>query len=110
MIIACIISFVIGAMLMMCAIGLMSCQKDKKPRNKVRFFVTYDENLGTIKLRLWLGRPKWSKANKLWVDDDEHTTMLLAVKQYFKDFNLNKDDFADMKNGEIREVFLNLED
>ena len=40
MIIACIISFNIGAMLMMCAIGLMSYQKDKKPRNKVHFYVT----------------------------------------------------------------------
>lgn len=104
-----IIGFIVGGMLIMCAIGMVAIQKDKKPRNKVRFFVTYDENFGSIKLRLWLGRPKWSKVNKLWVEDDEHT-MFLAVKQYFKDFNLNKDDFADMKDGEIREVFINLGD
>ena len=105
-----IIGFIVGAILMMCAIGLMSYQKDKKPRNEVRFFVTCDENLGSIKLRLWLGRPEWSEVNKLWVDNDENTTTFLAVERYFKDFNLNKDDFADMKDGEIREVFLNLED
>ena len=29
---------------------------------------------------------------------------------YFYRYNLNPDDFADMKVGEIREVFLNLED
>ena len=28
----------------------------------------------------------------------------------FKKFGLNPDDFADMKVGEIREVFINLED
>ena len=49
-----IIGFIIGAMMMMCAIGMVAIQKDKKPRNKVRFFVTYDENFGGIKLRLWL--------------------------------------------------------
>lgn len=107
-----IIGFIVGAMLMMCAIGLMSCQKDKKPRNKVRFFVTCDKNLGSTKLRLWLGRPKWSEVNKLWVDDYEHPNLMLAVEQYFNDFNLNKDDFRNinMITGGIREVFLNLED
>lgn len=35
MIIACIISFIVGAMMMMCAIGMVAIQKDKKPQNDV---------------------------------------------------------------------------
>ena len=54
MIIACIISFIIGALIMMCAIGLMSYQKDKQPRNKVHFYVTVGALGG---LELWIGKP-----------------------------------------------------
>ena len=31
-------------------------------------------------------------------------------RNLFEDYNLNPNDFADMKEGEIREVFINLED
>ena len=34
----------------------------------------------------------------------------IITKLSLSDFGLNTDDFADMKEGEIREVFLNLED
>lgn len=33
MVIACIISFVVGALIMMCTIGIVAYQKDKKPLN-----------------------------------------------------------------------------
>ena len=106
MIIACIISFIVGAMLMMCAIGMVAIQKDKKPRNKVRFFVTKDF-LGGNTLHLWLGKPikyeeKWTATLK--------SAQCIGSDLCLLSFNLNPDDFADMKEGEIREVFINLED
>ena len=108
MIIACIISFVVGAMLMMCAIGMVAIQKDKKPRNKVRFYVTCESNYrGEIIRTLWLGKPYYTKdkrfASDIW-------SRILAVNGSFVGYNLNYSDFEDMKDGEIREVFINLED
>ena len=101
-----IIGFIVGAMLMMCAIGMVAIQKDKKPRNKVRFFVTRDF-LGGNTLHLWLGEPiryeeKWTATLK--------SAQCIGSELCLFRFNLNPDDFADMKEGEIREVFLNLED
>ena len=87
-----IIGFIVGAMLMMCAIGMVAIQKDKKPRNKVHFIVTKQERLSLIVLN----KPKE------WFH--------LCDEEDFIYWNLNPEDFADMKKGEIREVFLNLED
>lgn len=93
MVIACIIiSFIAGAMLMMCAIGLMSYQKDKKSWNKVRFFIKKIKDVLYLNIR-----------NK------EHS-YLLCGDINFREWGLNSADFADMKEGEIREVFINLED
>lgn len=86
-----IIGFIVGTILMMCAIGLMSCQKDKKPRNKVRFFIKKIKDVLYLNIR-----------NK------EHS-YLLCGDINFREWNLNSADFADMKDGEIREIFLNLE-
>ena len=106
MIIACIISFIVGAMLMMCAIGMVAIQKDKKPRNKVRFFVTKDF-FGGNTLHLWLGKPikyeeKWTATLK--------SAQCIGSDLCLLSFNLNPRDFDNMEEGEIREVFLNLED
>lgn len=108
MIIACIISFVVGAMLMMCAIGMVAIQKDKEPRNKVRFFVTRG-NLGGHTLVLWLGKPIWNKVKEEWEIPFRYVQCICSAP-YFYRYNLNPYDFADMKEGEIREVFINLED
>ena len=101
-----IIGFIIGAMLMMCAIGMVAIQKDKKPRNKVRFFVTRDF-LGGNTLHLWLGKP--IKYEEKWTTTLKSAQCIGSELCLFR-FNLNPDDFADMKEGEIREVFINLED
>ena len=105
MIIACIISFTIGAMLMMCAIGLMSYQKDKKPWNKVHFYVTVGALGG---LELWIGKPIYGY--NMWVAVDKNCSFLCKAGDFYSKFNLFAEDFHDMKPGEIREVFLNLED
>ena len=80
-----------------------------KPRNKVRFFVTRDNNVCNDDLRLWMGKPKWNNVIKRWVYYSMRTHCL-CVSGGFKSYNLNPDDFTDMKECEIREVFLNLED
>ena len=78
-------------MLTMLSIAAMG--KDKEPRNKVRFFV---ERVISDNYFLYINGK-----------DKQYP---LASERLFKDFGLNPDDFADMKVGEIREVFLNLED
>ena len=104
----CYISFVIGAVLMLVALAIAAMAKDDEPRNKVRFFVTSDvgEKYG---LKLWLGRPIWDKKIKAWIAGNAKTCCI-ANYYVFSFFNLNPDYFADMKEGEIREVFINLED
>ena len=76
------------AMLSVAAMG-----KVKEPRNKVRFFV---ERVISDNYFLYInGKDK---------------QYALVSERLFKDFGLNPDDFADMKVGEIREVYLDLED
>ena len=105
----CYISFVIGAVLMLVALAIAAMGKDNdEQRNKVRFFVTRDYRCFN-NLQLWLGRPKWDKNDRLWIAHSP-CVISLSLVHSFKYFKLNPDDFADMKGGEIREVFLNLED
>lgn len=88
-----IIGFIIGAMMMMCAIGLMSYQKDKKPRNKVRFFVAKND-FGNLVLILL----------------DKVDGTIIAFGDSFEKYGLNPEDFADMKPMERKEVYIKLED
>lgn len=104
----CYISFVIGAVLMLVALAIAAMGKDDEPRNKVRIYVTCELNYrGEIIRTLWLGKPDYTKdkrfASGIW-------SRILAVNNSFVGYNLNYSDFADMKEGEIREVFLNLEE
>lgn len=91
-------------MLLMCYIIIFP--REKKPRNKVRFFVTRDF-LGGNTLHLWLGKP--IKYKEKWTATLKSAQCIGSELCLFR-FNLNPDDFADMKEGEIREVFINLED
>ena len=102
----CFISFVIGAVLMLVALAIAAMGKDYEPRNKVRFFVTKDF-LGGNTLHLWLGKP--IKYEEKWTATLKSAQCIGSELCLFR-FNLNPEDFADMKEGEIREVFLNLED
>ena len=89
----CLISFVIGAVLMLVSLAIAAMSKDDEPRNKVRFFV---ERVISDNYFLYINGK-----------DKQYP---LASERLFKDFGLNPDDFADMKVGEIREVYLDLED
>ena len=82
--------------------------KDKEPRNNVRFFVTKGNNY-TNHMLLWLGKPEWNKNTVSWITRSKYVHFI-CNDYYFKRYKLNPADFADMKEGEIREVFINLED
>lgn len=61
---------------------------------------------GGILRILWLGKPSY-KEGEGFVSD--RWSNILDVGS-FALYKLNYSDFDDMKNGEIREVFLNMED
>ena len=91
----CYISFVIGAVIMLAALAIVAMGKDNdEPRSKVRFFVQKSNNI----LALYLHNTKTKTHYKI------------AYGGFLKEFGLNPDDFADMKEGQLREVFINLEE
>ena len=103
-----IMVLVFGAALLLVLFCIGSMAKDKEPRNKVRFFVTKDSNY-TNRLKLWLGKPEWSENVVSWISRSKYVHFI-CNDYYFEFYKLNPDDFADMKVGEIREVYLDLED
>ena len=90
----CFITFIFGAVFMFIAVCVVAMGNVKEPRNKVHFYV------------------KRERVNRftLWVGKTISSSYFVFADRFFKYFNLNPDDFADMKEGEIREVFINLED
>ena len=104
----CFIAFVIGAVLMLVALAIAAMSKDDVPRNKVRFFVTRDNEDASINPPvLWVGVPK---KDSVWWSVTETSKPLAFSEEGFKFYGLNYEDFFNMKEGEIREVFTNLED
>ena len=91
----CYISFVIGAVIMFVALAIAAMGKDNEPRNKVRFFVK------AVRDDMY-----W-----LYIKDKTGNISFIGLDEDFNNlWGLNPDDFTDMKKGEIREVFINLED
>ena len=90
----CFITFIMGVVFMFIAVCVVAMGKVKEPRNKVHFYV------------------KRERINRftLWVGKTISSSYFVFADRFFKYFNLNPDDFTDMKKGEIREVFINLED
>ena len=88
----CLITFIVGGGFMLAMYSIAAMGKVKEPRNKVRFYIrkTTKGNILSLKNKIGL--------------------LIISIDIEFEDFGLDPDDFADMKEGEIREVFLNLED
>ena len=88
----CFITFIMGAVFMLIAVCIVAMGKVKESRNKVRFYIrkTTKGNILSLKNKIGL--------------------LIISIDIEFEDFGLDPDDFADMKEGEIREVFINLED
>ncbi len=92
----CIISFVVGAMLMMCAIGMVTIQKDKKPRNKVRFCVKYDIDFDL---------------QCLYVVNLYNVPSLIATGYDLLDFGISEKDlksYKKLKPHEYKEIYLDI--
>ena len=89
----CFVALVFGAALMLLLLCIGAVAKDKEPRNKVHFYV----------------KREYGNRFTLWVGKTISSSYFVFADRFFKYFNLNPDDFADMKEGEIREVFINLE-
>ena len=89
----CFIAFVFGAVFMLAVLSIAAMGKDDKPRNKVRFFV---KRVISDNYLLYIGGK-----------DRQYP---IASTSLFENLGLNPDDFADMKEGQLREVFINLEE
>lgn len=83
--------------------------KLRRPRNRVHFYVTCEKRIESDRpsYTLWLRKPKLN-AEREWCA--ETFGSFIASDVNLKWFNLCLVDFWDMKDGEVREVFLNLED
>ena len=82
--------------------------KIRRMRNKVHFYVTCELNYhGDIIRTLWLDKPYYRK-DKGFVPRGR--CCILAINGLLALYNLNSSDFEDMKNGEIREVYLDFKD
>ena len=104
----CFITFIMGAVFMFIAVCVVAMGKVKEPRNNVRFFVTRDNEDGFRNPpALWIGVPK---KVSVWWSVTETSKPLAFSEEGFKHYGLNYEDFFNMKEGEIREVFINLED
>lgn len=100
-----IIGFIVGAMLMMCAIGMVAIQKDKKPRNKVRFYIAKPSKYYEY---LYLGKPRRIFSNGKFLFKSARNGRFITDN--IIDYGLNPRDYDDMKIGDIKEVYINLED
>ena len=108
----CLIAFAIGSVFMLIMLSMAAMSKSKDPKNKVRFYVTQDYGISCLKL--WMGKPELNEKLS-WVSRSDNVHFLCddfynGNRNLFEDYNLNPNDFSDMKEGEIREVFINLED
>ena len=91
----CFITFVLGAMFMLAFIIIAAMSKTQEPKNNVHFYV---EKVHKDCYHLVIK----TKTKK--------TRSVLFASKDFEEFGLNSDDFYTMKDGEVREVFLNFED
>ena len=90
----CLITFIVGAGFMHAMLSIAAMGKGKEPRNKVHFYVKREHG----------------NHFTLWVGKTISSSYFVFADYFFKEFNLNPDDFVDMKESKIREVFVNLED
>lgn len=104
-----IIGLIVVVLTMVYAFLLVIINESKKPRNKVHFYVSCEKIYYRDEMvyTLWIGKPYYTEHRRF---KSNVWGRALAVNASFALYNLNYSDFADMKNGEIREVFVNLED
>ena len=91
----CLITFIVGAGFMLAMHSIAVMGKVEEPRNKVRFFVK------AVRDDMY-----W-----LYIKDKKGNISFIGLDEDFNNlWGLNPDDFADMKKGEVREVYLDFGD
>lgn len=85
-------AFIIGIFFTLTILFTGAIIKDKNPINKVKFFV---KAMGDNKYHLY-------------IEDKNENFMFISTHVDFNSFGLDIKDFADMKEGQLREVYLNL--
>lgn len=104
-IINCFIAFVLGELSTLVIFFIRAIIDDKKPKNKVRFYVARDRSNST--LYIYLSKPR-RDISKFYPSTNGS---IIAIQDYFYKFGLNEKDFDNLKfEDEPVEVFLNLED
>ena len=76
--------------------------------NKVHFYITCGLNpVQEITHILWLNKPSYMKSGE-WIGNPR--CKMIDFNRFITNYGIEYDDFSNMKEGEIKEVFLNLED
>ena len=89
-----ILSFIFGVVITFFALGLVVHCKDNEPNFNVRFFVC-----------------KSDKVFSLFLYNDKTSTFYkITCGEFLKEFGLNLNDFENLEEGDLKQVFLNLED
>ena len=103
-VISLIMAFIFGGEIMLLVLRIIAMVKEKKPKNKVHFYIARDRN---GELLLYMGKPFRGI-------DRFHPCQngcIITNEDNFSNFGLNKDDYAYLKwEDEPVEVFINLED
>ena len=86
-----VIAFILGAISMFMMVCIGYAAKQEEPVNRVRFYVkTIEDNV------------PW-----LFIQEKNSKLAAIVIRNGLADFGLNPLDFCNMKQGEIREVFIN---
>ena len=113
-IINCCKAFIIGVFFTLIIFFTGVIIKDKKPINKIHFYVVRNNSEAQIygsRYSLFLGKPLRMEENgeKYWASSVQNHCIWLCYGVHFKCFGLNINDFRNLKwEDEPVEVFVNL--
>lgn len=103
-VISLIMAFIFGGEIMLLVLCIIEMAKEKKPKNKVHFYLARDRN---GELLLYMGKPFRGI-------DRFHSHLngcIITNEDDFSNFGLNKDDYINLKwEDNPVEVFINIED
>ena len=103
-IISLILSFIFGEAIMLLVLCIIAMAKEKKPKNKVHFYVARDKSGD---LWLYIGKP-FRMDNKFYSDSNKK---VFCLTYCIEKFGLKYENFNYLKwEDEPVEVFVNLED
>ena len=103
-VISLIMAFIFGEAIMLLVLCIIAMAKDKKPKNKVHFYVARDK-IGD--LWLYIGKP-FRMDNRFYSDSNKK---VFCLTYCIEKFGLKYENFNYLKwEDEPVEVFLNLED